>query len=347
MTSFTLSSDDWLTRETQFAAFATGPLLDFWRRREEGEFSGVDGVPIRFVRFRSARHQRVVVVSPGRIESYVKYPEVAYDLFHCGYDVVIIDHRGQGRSGRLLADTHRGHVINFADYVDDFEQLWQREVESRGYRQRFALAHSMGGAILAQFLQRRPQAFDAVAFCAPMFGIQLPMPGWLADRILDWAETRPAIRDYYAVGTGQWRPLPYVVNVLTHSRERYRRSLRYYADYPELQVGGPTYHWVRESIRAGRQIIAQAGEITTPLLLLQAGEERVVDNRSHQAFCQALSDAGRPCEGGLPWVINGARHEILFERDAMRAEALNAILRFFAQHLGGALPPTTPSEVRT
>lgn len=51
MTSFTLSSDDWLTRETQFAAFATGPLLDFWRLREEGEFSGVDGVPIRFVRF--------------------------------------------------------------------------------------------------------------------------------------------------------------------------------------------------------------------------------------------------------------------------------------------------------
>lgn len=132
-----------------------------------------------------------------------------------------------------------------------------------------------------------------------MFGIQLPMPDWLADRILDWAEAHPAIRDYYAVGTGQWRPLPYVVNVLTHSRERYRRSLRYYADYPELQVGGPTYHWVRESIRAGRQIIARAGAITTPLLLLQAGEERVVDNRSHQAFCQALSDAGRPCEGGF------------------------------------------------
>ena len=288
----------------------------------------------------------MVVVSPGRIESYVKYPEVAYDLFHCGYDVVIVDHRGRGRSGRLLADTHRGHVVNFADYVDDFEQLWQREVESRGYRQRFALAHSMGGAIPAQFLQRRPQAFDAAAFCAPMFGIQLPMPVWLADRILDWAESRPAIRDYYAVGTGQWRPLPYVVNVLTHSRERYRRSLRYYADYPELQVGGPTYHWVRESIRAGRQIIAQAGEITTPLLLLQAGEERVVDNRSHQAFVRLCQTRGTLAKG-LPWVINGARHEILFERDAMRAEALNAILRFFAQHLGGALPPTTPSEVRT
>ena len=175
MTSFTLSSDDWLTRETQFAAFATGPLLDFWRQREEGEFSGVDGVPIRFVRFRSARHQRVVVVSPGRIESYVKYPEVAYDLFHCGYDVVIVDHRGQGRSGRLLADTHRGHVVNFADYVDDFEQLWLREVESRGYRQRFALAHSMGGAIAAEVAIAQPDRVRGLVLISSAgYGVREP-----------------------------------------------------------------------------------------------------------------------------------------------------------------------------
>ncbi|VDZ56061.1 lysophospholipase L2 [Serratia odorifera] len=215
MTSFILSPDEWLTRETHFAAFATGPLLDFWRQRQEGEFSGVGGVPIRFVRFSSSRHQRVVVISPGRIESYVKYPEVAYDLFHCGYDVMILDHRGQGRSGRLLADPHRGHVVNFADYVEDFSRFYQQEVAPLGYRQRVALAHSMGGAILAQFLARQPQAFDAAALCAPMFGIILPMPGWMASRILNWAEKHPGIRDYYAVGTGQWRPLPYVVNMLT------------------------------------------------------------------------------------------------------------------------------------
>ncbi|VEI62292.1 lysophospholipase L2 [Serratia fonticola] len=108
MSSITLDPAEWLNREKQFSAFATGPLLDFWRRREEGEFTGVGGVPIRFVRFTSPLHQRVVVISPGRIESYIKYPEVAYDLFHSGYDVMIIDHRGQGLSGRMLADTHRG-----------------------------------------------------------------------------------------------------------------------------------------------------------------------------------------------------------------------------------------------
>ena len=103
-----------------------GPLTDFWRQREEAEFKGVDDVPVRFVRFCAQNNDRLVLICPGRIESYVKYAEVAYDLFHSGFDVMIIDHRGQGRSGRLLSDTHRGHVVNFSDYVDDLAALWQQ-----------------------------------------------------------------------------------------------------------------------------------------------------------------------------------------------------------------------------
>ena len=322
----------WLTREKEFSAFATGPLLDFWRQREEGQFAGVDDIPIHYVRFSAFEHDSVIVVSPGRIESYVKYPELVYDLFHSGYDVIIVDHRGQGRSGRMLDDPHRGHVQHFDDYVEDFHRLYEREVAPRHYNKKYVLAHSMGGAIAALFLAKYPLSFDAAALCAPMTGIYLPMSGWISRRILNWAENRPLRRDGYALGTGHWRPLPFVVNRLTHSRERYRRNLRFYADYPELQVGGPTYHWVRESIEAGMNILQRAENITTPLLLLQASEDRVVDNRSHLAFCQAMAVAGHPCEGEKPLVIEGARHEILFERDDLRAQALDAIMRFFARH---------------
>lgn len=334
-----------LRREAQFAAFATGTLLDFWRQREEGEFPGVDGVPICFVRFSAPSHNRLVVVFPGRIESYVKYGEVAYDLFQAGYDVLIMDHRGQGRSGRMLQDGHRGHVLRFTDYVDDVEQFWLRYVQpdapakdlasvdpSPRYTRVFAIAHSMGGAILAHFLARRSQAFDAVALCAPMCGIRLPLPGWLAARVVNWAERYPGIRDYYAIGTGQWRPLPYLVNPLTHSRERYRRSLRFYADDPQLRVGGPTYHWVREAMQAGRELITLAAQITTPLLLLQAHDDIVVDNRSQHDFCQALAQAGHPCVGGEPQIIAGARHELLFEQDEIRAQVFTQILTHFAHY---------------
>lgn len=322
----------WSRRESAFAAFTMGPLTNFWQQREEDEFSGVDDVPVRFVRFCAPGNDRVIVVCPGRIESYVKYAELAYDLFHCGFDVLIIDHRGQGRSGRLLEDTHRGHVVNFSDYVDDLERFWQQEVASGPWRKRYVLAHSMGGAITTLFLQRQPQAFDAVALCAPMFGIIIRLPDWMLRSILDWAEGYPNLRDGYAIGTGRWRALPFSLNVLTHSPARYRRNLRFYADDPDLRVGGPTYHWVREGILAGEQVLAGATAVTTPLLLLQAEAERVVDNRSHDRFCELRAAAGHPCWGDKPYVIKGAYHEILFEKDSMRAEALTAIVDFFDAH---------------
>lgn len=75
---------------------------------------GVGEIPVRFVRFRDEKNDRVIVVCPGRIESYIKYAELAYDLFHLGFDVLIIDHRGQGLSGRMLPDTHRGTWITSA-----------------------------------------------------------------------------------------------------------------------------------------------------------------------------------------------------------------------------------------
>jgi lysophospholipase len=324
---------DWETRENGFAAFATGPLTDFWRQREEAEFTGVDDVPVRFVRFHAERHDRVIVVCPGRIESYVKYAELAYDLFHLGFDVLIIDHRGQGRSGRLLEDSHRGHVVNFSDYVDDLAAFWQQEVAPGAWRKRYILGHSMGGAIATLFVQRHPQAnCDAIALCAPMFGIIIHLPDWMVRPLLNWAEGYPRLRETYAAGTGRWHALPFALNTLTHSRERYRRNLRFYADEPQLRVGGPTWHWVREGILAGEQVLAGAESDTSPMLIIQAEDERVVDNRMHDHFCEIRAEAGHPCEGGKPLVIKGAYHEILFEEDAMRSVALSAIVDFFDRH---------------
>lgn len=324
---------DWETRESAFAAFATGPLTDFWRQREEAEFTGVDNVPVRFVRFHDVRHDRVIVVCPGRIESYVKYAELAYDLFHSGFDVLIIDHRGQGRSGRLLEDTNRGHVVNFSDYVDDLVAFWEQEVAPGPWRKRYILAHSMGGAIATLFVQRHPHAnCDAIALCAPMFGIIIHLPDWMLRPLLDWAEGYPRLSENYAIGTGRWHALPFALNTLTHSRERYRRNLRFYADEPQLRVGGPTWHWVREGILAGEQVLAGAESDTSPMLIIQAEEERVVDNRMHDRFCDIRAAAGHPCEGGKPLVIKGAYHEILFEEDAMRSVALSAIVDFFDRH---------------
>ena len=85
-----------------------------------------------------------------------------------------------------------------------------------------------------------------------MFGINLPMPMWLADMIVDGLINGPS-EPQWVCGISEWQPLPFLINMLTHSYPRYRRYLRCYADYPALRLGGPTYHWLRESIDIGQR----------------------------------------------------------------------------------------------
>ncbi|MBD2800652.1 lysophospholipase L2 [Xenorhabdus szentirmaii] len=325
--------ESWLNREPQYSAFMNGALLDFWYTRDERHFMGVDDIPIRYVSFCSPFHDKTLVILPGRSESYVKYPEIAYDFYHLGYDIFIIDHRGQGRSGRMLKDRQKGHVESFDHYVDDFAKFVELEVMPRQHQCCYALAHSMGGAILSRFLMRYQEpVFRAAALCAPMFGINLPMPRWLADFLVNQAELHIEKRNAYALSTGQWQPLPYFINLLTHSYARYQRYLRYYADYPELRLGGPTYHWMRESLRMGDNLVENADKIRTPLTVLQASEDKVVSNREQLAFCNTRQKAGVEPEKQQLLVIQGAHHEILFEKDILRAQALNAICDFFDLH---------------
>ncbi len=174
-----------------------------------------------------------------RIESYVKYAELAYDLFHLGFDIFIIDHRGQGRSGRMLSDPHRGHVDHFNDYVEDLAAFWQQEIEPGPWRKRYIWRTQWG---------RDSHPVPATPSCAVRCYCAHRADVWYCDTLAflygapysRLGRGHQRIREDYAIGTGQWRALPFGMNALTHSRQRYQRNLRFYADEPQLRVGGPT-----------------------------------------------------------------------------------------------------------
>lgn len=319
----------WAYREKVFSAFVSGALSKFWRQCEEHSFEGKAGVLLKYASFTNAQHHRAIFIVNGRSESYLKYQEVAYDLFHCGYDVFILDHRGQGTSQRLLSDRHLGHVEAFTDYVDDAEIFCLQHLAPRGYPRQFIIAHSMGGAIAAILLNRLPHFFDAAMFTAPMFGVQLPVPEWVADRILNWTELRPGFREGFALGTGNWHPVPFALNTVTHSRVRYQRNLALYADNADLQLGGPTAHWVKEAIEAGKTVLEQAAEMQLPTLLFQADQDQLVDNVAQMEFCARRERAGHPVATGKPIILKRARHEILFETDPIRSQVLLKTTDFF------------------
>lgn len=267
-----------------------------------------------------------MIICNGRVESYLKYAELAVELFDQGYSVYMLDHRGQGLSGRITRDYHQGHVIDFDNYIKDLELFIANVVAPNQHSQHLLLGHSMGGAIATRYIETRSHNIDKLILASPMFGIVLPMPTAVTKffiKTIKYYAAKFSAEPTYVPGGRPYSERPFENNVLTQCRRRYKLLRAVYQDHPEIQLGAPTNHWLAEAISGAALCIEQAHHINIPTLLLQAGSDTIVKNRDQEAFARQMAP-------GLIEVvrIEGARHELFFELDCYRRQAMAAIAQF-------------------
>ncbi|MDM8563296.1 alpha/beta fold hydrolase [Candidatus Marithioploca araucensis] len=318
-----------------------------WERRIEGEFLGVDDIKIKYVSILNEDEKGAVVISSGRIESYIKYEEIISDLGKQGYSVYIHDHRGQGFSGRMTKNPEMGHVWDFDDYIEDLKTFYTRVVTQKEHQKTFLLAHSMGGGIAALYIERYPNDFDAAVLSSPMLEPSTKM--FYSDKIAcDLVGITSRIRNFFIWAFG-WEPR-YVVGIeeagyrnipfqneegekeheLTHSQIRYKIFRDLYEANPTVKLGKPTIHWVAYACNAAKEARNNADKIVIPVLVLQAAQDTSVTAKGQNEFCKNLKAGGKnECDGGRPYVIEGAFHELFIETDKYRKPALTRIFDFF------------------
>lgn len=327
------------TNEQQLAQRYPLEIAQFWRQGQFGHFAGVNGVRINYASFTwaesRAESRASLVIVPGRSEGYLKYKELSYDLYRQGYDVFILDHRGQGISGRMLASPFKGYVEEFDHYSDDLHTFIEQVVSKHCHTQPYLLAHSMGGAIAARYLQRHPEAIKAAVFCSPMIAINsAPIPHWLASGIILLGHKLNhtlSSQPWYFLGQGDFEMSSFADNHLMHSKLRYQLFVELYRTTKEIQLGGVTFHWLAQALANRQRIFEQLDRLKTPLLVLQAGNDTVVDNQAQTLFCRQLHKL-QPASCPAPVVIQGAYHELLFEADHYRDQALTHALAWFNRH---------------
>jgi lysophospholipase len=292
-------------------------VLPFYRSARFGEFSGVGGLKIRHAAFRRRKSSGALIVLPGKSETYLKYAEFLYGM----------DHRGMGFSGRMLPDRLKVHVERFDDYVEDVRTFVREVVEADRPRSLFVLGHSTGALVAALYLQRFPRTFQAGILCSPLFGLKMgPLPGFLL-RLLARMIDRPGRHEGYAPGQRKLRRPRFGANTITHSYPRWSLWEREIISTTDaIRLGGVTNRWVRESLLAGRRAVLGAGKAQAPLLLLQAGQDAITAAGPQNRFC-ALAPRCRRLR------FEGARHEILIERDDIRGEAIERIKEFLSAQL--------------
>ncbi len=138
-----------------------------------GTIKTPDGAELRFARWAPpAGRKGTVCVFTGRAEQIEKYFETVRDLRDRGFAVAMIDWRGQGHSSRRLRDPRKGYVRDFSDFEVDVETFVQQVVLPDCPPPHFALAHSMGGAVMLRLAHAGKRWFDRMVLSAPM--IDLP-----------------------------------------------------------------------------------------------------------------------------------------------------------------------------
>lgn len=253
-----------------------------------------------------------IILLPGRTEFIEKYFEVIGELQSRGFAVFCIDWRGQGLSDREVADPLKGHFQSFDDPVNDL-QAALKLLGDKLPRPHIGLAHSMGGAILLRALQTRRVELDGVVFSSPMWGIQ--RLGNLAKSYARFMNAVGASQNFAPGVEKRWKRENFKRNPVTNDQERHARGQGLIAEEPRLATAGPTIGWVTAAI-ATTEAFAQPSALAhlrMPIVVLSAGQELLVDNASHDAVVHALPDAKHIH-------IEAAKHEILMEMDAVRAQ---------------------------
>ncbi|USD37457.1 alpha/beta fold hydrolase [Ferrimonas sp. SCSIO 43195] len=302
-------------------------MPSLWQQADHGEFTGIDGLTLRYAHLPRKAARGAIVVASGRSEGYLKYDGLAEELHQAGFEVFIWDHRGQGLSDRLSDNRFLGHVQRFNDYVEDMHTFLTEVVQPTKPDKLYLVGHSMGGAIGTLYLLRHPEVFDAAVFSAPMYGIRLPAPRWALEPVLSmlarwnrW-QGQPA----YIPGGTDYQPVPFEDNDLTQDAERYQAFQSLYQQVPQLQLGSPSNQWMVESFTAMDQIQEQAHRLTTPTLVMQAREDAIVDNDvMERVVARGQSMTLMP--------LAGARHELLVEIPAIRDQVVDAITQWLGLH---------------
>lgn len=323
-----------LTNESQFEQQL--PAIEaFWNTGVFSSFVGVDQVEIAYAFFPCDKAKATIYISPGRIEGYLKYQELIFDLNQNGYEVAIIDHRGQGLSGRMLSNPDKGYVQDFEHYVEDFYSFFKLVESQRRGKLSFLLAHSMGSAIATRYLQRFPKDFDAAALSSPMIAIDTaPFPKPIAKVIISCLHGINRLFGgdaWYMLGQNGYQPDSFSENKLTHSQTRYQWFREIYEQTPNLKLGGVTVAWLKQALATEQRLFNDIALIQTPIRIIQSGKESIVDNEAQNTFARALSNSGNNvCPDGAVIRVEGAKHELFIEADEYRDRCLNSVLEWFS-----------------
>jgi lysophospholipase len=258
----------------------------------------------------------------GRGDFVEKYLEALRHWHARGWGLAGFDWRGQGGSGRLLADHCVCHLDSFDPLLDDLD-AFVAEWRTRTPAPHVVVAHSMGAHLALRLLAERHVRLDAAALLAPMVAI--------AARGLPNGAVRTMARAAAAAGLCHrriWsRDIGNYGGRMTTCPDRLQDKLWWKAVQPETASGAPSWGWLGAASRSIARLRRAMPQLpaAVPLLILASERDPVIDVCVLGKITADLPQADLR-------LFPGRSHELLREADGRRLAVLSAIDDFLTQN---------------
>lgn len=242
----------------------------------------------QFVPREPERHRRTLLIVHGTSEHGGRYRHVAQEAVRRGWEVIVPDLRGHGKSRGVPV-----HVDDFEQYLQDLDTLFQY-FELNPDRTAIA-GHSFGGLITARYAETRPTRMSAVVLLAPLLGLKVKINpiSYFIGKCMTYVAPRTRFRS----------------TVPVEHTTRNERVLRH-RQKDKLIHRSVTAAWFFEMQTALEAVWSQAPELIVPLLTLQGSDDLIVEPSAAAPWIAETGSNDRSFR-----LMNGHYHELLNEPD--------------------------------
>ena len=263
-----------------------------------------------------------VVILHGRNECIEKYFETVRDIADRGFQVATFDWRGQGASSRFLRNPAKGFVKSFDQYAADFDLLFQSVLLPDCRGPYYIVAHSAGALTALVAAPSLANRVRRMVLLAPLLDINASRTRKMTARVIANTLRSTGLGGTYMLG-GPHELRPFDANEVTSDAVRYARNCAILECAPELAIGGPTASWIVAAARAIKKVTKPEfiEKNRIPTLVIAAGADSVVSTPAIERVAVQMRNT-------TLLTIDGARHEILQERDFYREQFFAAFDAF-------------------
>ncbi|KAI8909490.1 Alpha/Beta hydrolase protein [Gorgonomyces haynaldii] len=298
-------------------------IKPFYESGTFGTFQGKDKVPIAY-RLADTMHPTAIVIAPGKSLQMQLYSEFIFDLKDQPVSVYVLDHRGQGNSGRITKNPNVTHVKEFQDYVDDFAFFLDVFVLPK-HKSVIGFGESMGGLITSAYSVQRPGVLSAMVLSSPMMGINTdPYPQVIACSISNGAVLLGQGQNY-AIGQKTFQNATIEKSVSSQSPERIEVFNIINTENAKGAGGGVSFNWIAKSIKYSEEFVEKKA-LNVPVLMFTGGKDTVVDVPAEKKACNKAVKCTQQ-------FVQDSKHLFTMEKDEIRQPFMDQMLAFIQPYI--------------